>query len=154
MNEKKKQSILRWRERNPEQWREIKNAVNRRHRKRHIKAIRAYSKRYRAANRERARLAYKKYYRKLRQEILEVYGRKCALCKEREENQLTIDHLHNDGQAHRRHRGRNWYVDVRREGFPKHKYRILCRRCNIQQWRKSLGKKRQKTRSKRILPLR
>ncbi len=144
MNDKQRESIIRWRKRNPEQWRQIRNAGNRRYKKRHADALHASKKRYRSANRERVRAWKQKYRRKLRQEILRAYGSKCALCGEQRKSQLTVDHVQNDGRAHRQRRGRSWYVDVRREGFPKDKYRILCRRCNSQEWRKSIKKRPRK----------
>ena len=145
MDEKQRQSILRWRENNPERWRQIRNACTKRWRQKHPKAIRDYKNRYLATHRDQERARHRKYNRKLRQEILSAYGRQCAICGEKEEASLTLDHIKNDGRAHRLQKGRGIYADIHRQGFPSNKYRILCRRCNSREGRKSIRKKPKKT---------
>jgi hypothetical protein len=71
--------------------------------------------------------------RRLRLDTLEIYGGKCACCGEREESFLTIDHIHGDGNKHRREVGNNSISvlqAIRREGYPKDKYQVLCFNCN------------------------
>ena len=78
-------------------------------------------------------------YRTLRNLILDAYGRKCAMCGEKHVEFLAIDHINNDGNAHRatiqgNNKGGNSmmiYRDIRNQGFPKDKYQILCHNCNI-----------------------
>jgi hypothetical protein len=81
---------------------------------------------------------HRRYYAGLRQAILEAYGRKCACCGETEEEFLQLDHIENDGAAERKRlRGSNGHYDptavyrlLKRTGFPKDRYRLLCANCN------------------------
>lgn len=65
---------------------------------------------------------------RLRQMILDVYGRSCACCGETIERFLTLDHIHNDG-VHDGKRGMPFYVRLKNAGFPK-TVRVLCFNCN------------------------
>jgi len=145
MDEKQRQSILRWRQRNPERWRQISNAGTKRWRQKNPKAIRDYKRRYLATHRDQVRARHREYNRKLRQEILSAYGRKCAICGEKEEASLTLDHIKNDGRAHRLQKGRGIYTDIRQQGFPTNKYRILCRSCNTKEWQKGVKRRPKNT---------
>ena len=79
-----------------------------------------------------AQLATKKRYRdKVRQEVLEAYGRKCACCGESEEMFLALDHVNGrDTTAPRSRRaGTGLYKQARDAGFPA-SYQLLCHNCN------------------------
>jgi len=67
---------------------------------------------------------------RLKQAVLEKYGRKCALCGENNEDLLQIDHPNGGGPKDRaQYKGRErflWAVLIDRAG----KYRLLCANCN------------------------
>ncbi len=69
----------------------------------------------------------------IKKAIIDAYGGKCECCGESIPEFLTIDHVNNDGAAHRRKvgRGRNLYKDLLRMGCPKDSFRLLCFNCNI-----------------------
>ena len=76
----------------------------------------------------------------LTKEIQSRYGGECACCGEKEPLFLTIDHIYNDGAKHRSQLGSttsaqlyNW---LRRNGFPKDRYQLLCMNCN---WGKGMN---------------
>lgn len=62
--------------------------------------------------------------------VLEHYGGKCACCGEDEWKFLTIDHINNDGAAHRRVVKTyitGWLI---KNNFPPG-FQILCHNCNF-----------------------
>jgi hypothetical protein len=67
---------------------------------------------------------------KLRSQILDAYGRKCSCCGEVEEKFLTLEHDGGGGTAHRR-QVPSVHADLRRKGFPKKIYTLLCYNCNL-----------------------
>lgn len=95
----------------------------------------------RRRNAERA----KERGREARQAILDHYGHVCACCGETEEIFLTLDHVNEDGAAHRQSLAPNsprrsisgkWvYYWIIQNGFPGG-FQILCMNCN---WAKSRG---------------
>ena len=81
----------------------------------------------------------KKYRVALRLEIITTLGGKCECCGELNIEFLTLEHKFNDGARHSRAlvptgvkpaRSDAIYLDVKRQGFPKDKYGILCWNCN------------------------
>lgn len=71
---------------------------------------------------------------RLRDLILSSYGGKCACCEEAEPGFLTVDHVNNDGNIHRRHLklscgGTPFYTWIVRNKFPKD-LQLLCWNCN------------------------
>lgn len=82
----------------------------------------------------------RKANRKRRMEILEHYGTICAACGERDEAVLSVDHINNDGAAHRREianadktrgpGGSRIYCWLKRNKFPPG-FQILCQNCNV-----------------------
>jgi hypothetical protein len=122
---------------------------------RHHGKVLAGKKRWYLANRERLLAKGREYSRKKRQgdpewkkqitlrwadkvrrEVLAAYGGKCACCGEASEEFLTIDHINGRGNEERREFGRATYVRLRKLGFPKDNYRLLCMNCNF-----SIGRK-------------
>ncbi len=83
-------------------------------------------------NREKNNERERQRYAKLRGIIMSHYGRQCACCGETELLFLEIDHVKNDGHAHRKRIGRSgkslclW---LKKEGFPSG-FQILCSNCN------------------------
>lgn len=79
--------------------------------------------------------------RKLRLEFLEAYGNQCACCGEREEAFLTLEHKNRDGHAHRKevgHTSSQVINDLKKRGWPKDNYEILCFNCNRAQWERGI----------------
>ena len=79
----------------------------------------------------------KKYRKKLRDEVFSHYGHKCKCCGESEEFFLTIDHINNDGAAHRRSlpngkysTGERMYRWLKVNGYPDG-FQVLCMNCNL-----------------------
>ena len=70
------------------------------------------------------------YTRKLRAEVLQHYGGKCACCGETEPKFLALDHIAGDGKQHRKVRGSEFYRQVRNERFPV-SLQLLCHNCNL-----------------------
>ena len=103
---------------------------------------------YYRANAERIRRAMREYYtrhrgdvlskrsakdREIKRQVVAAYGGACDCCGEQHIELLTIDHIHGDGNLHRRivGKGRRIYADLLRLGCPKDNYRLLCFNCNI-----------------------
>ena len=65
-------------------------------------------------------------------EIIEAYGGRCALCGESHWEFLTIDHINGGGAVHRRTTGggAGLYRMLKKYGWPKDDYRLLCSNCN------------------------
>lgn len=75
----------------------------------------------------------------LRAEVIERYGGRCACCGESAFYFLTIDHINNDGAAHRRQIGRaSLYKWLRDNDYPKG-FQVLCYNCNCAKGRYGLG---------------
>jgi hypothetical protein len=99
---------------------------------------RVRTKRYRDANRE-AIYAYNRewslgYRAELRAELITAYGGACSCCDERTPQFLQLDHINNDGAAERRRENANgvgFFARLKRRGWPKDRYRLLCANCNF-----------------------
>lgn len=87
---------------------------------------RQYAKHSEAINaRGRARNA------RIRDEVYSAYGDACACCGETNRAFFTIDHIDGSGADHKREIGRgSLYPWLRRNGFPKDNFQILCFNCN------------------------
>ena len=70
--------------------------------------------------------------RELKLEVFEAYGGVvCACCGETIETFLTIDHINNDGNEHRKKIGRtSVYRWLKKQNFPLG-YQVLCFNCNM-----------------------
>ena len=70
---------------------------------------------------------------RLRREVLAAYGGQCACCGERTPEFLQVDHINNDGAAHRRSisrkSGEPFAKWLRRNGWPPG-FQLLCANCN------------------------
>lgn len=70
-----------------------------------------------------------RYQLNVRQRVIDAMGGACECCGEREPKFLVIDHIKGlEGKA--RPKGQMIYFLVRREGYPRDKYRLLCQNCN------------------------
>ena len=71
--------------------------------------------------------------RNLKLEVVAGYGGKCECCGDSHFEFLTIDHINGDGAIHRKQcgTGQPFYRWLRRKGFPKEDFRLLCINCNF-----------------------
>jgi len=69
----------------------------------------------------------------VRDAIIKAYGGMCTCCGETIPEFLAIDHIYNDGAKERRSMksGTQFYNKLRRLGYPKDRYRLLCHNCNM-----------------------
>ncbi len=85
-------------------------------------------------------------YLRLRQEIIDAYGGKCANpeCGIADTDVLCVDHIHDDGFKERKSGsyGSKFYYRLRAEGFPKDRYQLLCANCNMIKRRTHVDKQR------------
>jgi hypothetical protein len=71
----------------------------------------------------------------LRRAVFEHYGLACACCGEATFEFLEIDHVNNDGAAHRKElQGRSIYRWLKVNGFPEG-FQTLCSNCNVAKFR-------------------
>lgn len=64
--------------------------------------------------------------------VFNAYGGKCVCCGESDWKLLTIDHVFNDGKAHREIvSASELYPYLIRNNFPQDRFRLLCWNCNI-----------------------
>lgn len=66
--------------------------------------------------------------------MIAAYGGACTCCSEPRPEFLSLEHTAGDGAAHRAKVGRNGQaqlVDLKRRGWPKDGYTVLCFNCNI-----------------------
>lgn len=111
---------------------------------------------WRDENRERANAQARKYFQshpervlksgrknrvKTRLEMVAAYGGKCAHCGINDQVVLDIDHIDNNGSIHRKQGIHGWqlYRLLKRQGWPKDNYQLLCKNCN---WRKEILRRR------------
>lgn len=73
---------------------------------------------------------------KLRADVLRAYGGKCACCHESTPEFLEMDHVQNNGAAHRREIGHTrLYAWLKANEFPQAAFQILCANCNRAKFR-------------------
>lgn len=78
---------------------------------------------------------YLRQYRRARKlEMIKAYGGKCRLCSEEHPEFLTIDHVNGNGRQHRKQigyiGGADFYAWLRRQGYPRDDFQLLCFNCN------------------------
>lgn len=86
----------------------------------------------RLKNLKGARAQGRKWWAKLKKQIFDHYGHKCARCGFDEPDALSIDHIHGGGNRHRKQLKNSaaFYPDIIRNGFPDG-YRTLCLNCQF-----------------------
>lgn len=89
-------------------------------------------------NREKTRVYVQRYTRQAKQEVFDHYGHRCNRCGHVDEDVLIVDHVNNDGAAHRKvvRNAYSFYKSIKDAGFPT-TFQILCRNCN---WKKHLDR--------------
>lgn len=124
-----------WRRKNPEK----SKLYQARYKERHPGAASAATEKWRKKNPVRHLDTVKRYQKRVRDAVFAAYGEVCVCCGETAREFLSIDHINGDGAAHRRElaKGRkggsgsiNLYVFLKKSGFPKDNFRILCMNCN------------------------
>ncbi len=65
-----------------------------------------------------------------KKDLLEAYGNKCNCCGCDIWQFLTLDHVNNDGNIERANIIGSQYDNIKRAGYPKDKYQLLCMNCN------------------------
>jgi len=109
-------------------------------RKRCIPCLRVFQRNYYLKHSEKRKTYAVKYYKdtykavlqSLRAEVIAAYGGHCTCCLEEELLFLAIDHIHNDGRAHREKLGRapyKIYMDIKERNYPP-EFQVLCMNCN------------------------
>lgn len=68
---------------------------------------------------------------KIRELVLDAYGRRCSCCKENRQEFLAIDHIGGGGNEHRKIIGSKIYCWLKKNNFPKEGFRLLCHNCNM-----------------------
>jgi predicted restriction endonuclease len=82
------------------------------------------------ANSEKLKTYRRERGNKYRQAILEHYGGQCACCGENIPQFLAIDHINNDGAAHRKMIHGRIYEWLVKHDFPEG-FQLLCHNCNM-----------------------
>lgn len=76
----------------------------------------------------------REYSRAMRRRALDHYGRECVCCGETEVRFLTLDHINNDGNEHRKSLGLRsgyaFYQWMEKNGYP-NTLQVLCWNCNM-----------------------
>jgi hypothetical protein len=117
-----------WRRNNPDKNR----VIEQRFRENHAEKLRRKNRAYYQANREFAKQSSRDYYRRLKDAAYQAYGGYvCACCGEAEPMFLCLDHVNNDGNAHRAvvkpYRLYKW---LQEEQYPTGFLQVLCFNCN------------------------
>jgi hypothetical protein len=100
----------------------------------HRNEIAVKEKIYHGMHRKEYDIRTKTYRSKLKKEVMEAYGGKCACCGENLIEFLTIDHINGGGNKHRRAlrigSGSGFYCWLKKNNFPTG-FQVLCHNCNI-----------------------
>lgn len=72
------------------------------------------------------------YRTKLKLDMIKGLGGECVCCGERHPLFLTLDHINDDGNEHRKELACHQIVmRARTEGWPRDKYQLMCMNCNF-----------------------
>lgn len=113
----KEQTILykkRTREKNPEKWKTLD---------------RERCRRWRARLGETYKERMRQRIRNIKIETIKAYGEVCACCGESRMEFLTIDHI--NGRKDKGDVGNKLYIRLKKLGWPKDEFRLLCMNCNF-----------------------
>lgn len=73
----------------------------------------------------------KNYHRRLKRELIAAYGGKCNCCGETTFEFLQLDHTNGGGHTHRKSLTLHMSAHLKKLGYPKQGYQILCANCNF-----------------------
>ena len=135
-----------WGKENPEKLKAFQKKSRETHKERLKPILRERAKAYYWSNPERSRQYAVNRRESIREEFILEYGGTCACCGETEKAFLTLEHKNRDGKAHRDAVGHTvvqQLVDLRKRGWPKDNYEILCFNCNRATWELGLCPHRQ-----------
>lgn len=123
----RKAKVLSWRQENPDR-------------------CRRYSRTYM----RKVRPSLSRKAQELKTAVFRAYGGSCACCGEAEFEFLTLEHINGDGHLHKKslkgvsfEEGQSWwgngatalhlkvYLDLKRKGFPREGYCLLCWNCHM-----------------------
>lgn len=138
-----------WNKANPEKSKESQRQARAKRPEHYKKYAKEYRERWRLKNTERYRFLRRRWYYKhqkeilakqkairvsIREEMMAEYGRECACCGENQPEFLTLDHINNDGYKERGGKGgpggTSFFMKLKRRGWPKGTYQVLCYNCN------------------------
>lgn len=92
------------------------------------------NRRWQKNNRRQVGAYRKTFAARIREEFLAAYGGRCTCCGEWRKPFLTLEHIFHDGAEHlKRLRTKapvSMLIDLKRQGWPKDRYTILCWNCN------------------------
>ena len=82
--------------------------------------------------RAEAKAAQARSRKRVRDQMVDAYGGKCACprCPETNPAFLTLEHVDRSGKQHRAEVGSHTYADLRRRGWPQEGFTLLCWNCN------------------------
>ena len=110
-------------------------------RRKHPEASRQYARDY-YRNHPKYNVAWGRQNRiDIRNEMIDAYGGKCASCSITDKRVLDIDHIDNTGGVDRKAGMWGWrlYRWLRKHGYPRENYQLLCRNCN---WIKEMERRK------------
>lgn len=93
-----------------------------------------FQQRKRTGARERDKQTTNAINRRLRLEVIAAYGGACECCGETTTRLLNVDHVLNDGVSERADRNlfsHKLHYFLRRNGYPRDRYQLLCVNCNM-----------------------
>jgi len=92
-----------------------------------------YSKKWQQNNRDKYNQSRRESNQRLKNEVIDAYGGKCACCGETRREYLTIDHKNGNGNKHRREIGATssdgLYRWLKKNNYPE-EFQVLCFNCN------------------------
>jgi len=97
----------------------------------HTAARKKHKQRYYRENKAKHNRKCMDRYYKLRQNVIQMYGGRCACCGEEHEAFLALDHINGGGQKHRSERGTYGVFKDALEANDPQRFRVLCHNCNM-----------------------
>lgn len=126
---KRREYDRKYRRKNRVRCNEVHRAYYRRNRKRLIQKVVEWRKK----NPEKHYANQRRAYARARERVLKAYGGKCECCGVTDKEFLCVDHRFGGGNKHRKKVAPGWtlYLWLKRKGFPKKDFRLLCHNCNF-----------------------